>query len=239
MNISSCEANNNLGCKVCKSYDRSMFSGLTEKEQGIVDEAKTCTKYKKGQVLFHEGTRPLGVFCVSAGRIKVYRKGQDGKEQIIKLSVVGDLLGYKAIISEQLYSLNAEALEDCLVCFIPREEFLALLQPGSLFYQNLLKAVCLEHGTISSKITEMAQLSVRQRLALSLLMLHDTYGLEQAEEGEIQINLSRGDLANIVGTATESLIRFLNEFKKGGLIATKGRKIAVKDQDGLFRVSRL
>ncbi len=204
----------------------------------MVDQAKTCTNYKKGQVLFHEGTRPLGVFCISSGRIKVYRVGLDGKEQIIKISAAGDLLGYKALISDHHYMLSAEALEDCMICFVPKDEFLDLLKPGSHFYMNLLKTVCEEHGTFASKITEMAQLSVRQRLALSLLMLNKTYGMEQAENEEIQINLSREDLANIVGTATESLIRLLNEFKKDGFIETHGRKIEVKDQNGLLQASK-
>lgn len=211
---------------------------LSEREQILVDNAKTCTKYKKGQVLFHEGTRPMGVFCISTGRVKVYRIGLDGKEQIIKISAAGDLLGYKALISDQHYLLSGEALEDCLVCFIPKDDFLELLKPGSEFYMSLLKTVCEEHGTIASKITEMAQMSVRQRLAMSLLMLNDTYGLEQEVNGEIQINLSREDLANIVGTATESLIRLLNEFKKDGLIETHGRKIEVKNQEGLLRASK-
>jgi len=233
-----CESKPHFGCALCKTHHKSMFGILTDKEQDLVDSAKTTTRYKKGQVLFHEGTRPLGVFCVSSGRVKVYRIGIDGKEQIIKISAAGDLLGYKALISDQHYLLSGEALEDCVVCFIPKDDFLELLKPGSDFYMNLLKAVCEEHGTIASKITEMAQLSVRQRLAISLLMLNDTYGIEQEESGEIKINLSREDLANIVGTATESLIRLLNEFKKDGLIQTYGRKIEVKDQNGLLLASK-
>lgn len=235
---SVCDSMPHIGCKLCQSHHKSLFGVLSDQEQTLVDNAKTCTNYKKGQVLFHEGTRPLGVFCISSGRVKVYRMGLDGKEQIIKISAAGDLLGYKALISDQHYLLSGEALEDCKVCFIPKEDFLELLKPGSEFYMNLLKAVCEEHGTIASKITEMAQLSVRQRLALSLLMLNDTYGLEQNVNGEIQINLSREDLANIVGTATESLIRLLNEFKKDGLIETFGRKIEVKDQQGLLLASK-
>ncbi len=215
-----------------------MFGGLSESEQHLVDSSKTCTRYKKGQVLFHEGTRPMGVFCISSGRIKVYRVGIDGKEQIIKISATGDLLGYKSLISDQHYLLSGEALEDCMVCFVPKDDFLALLMPGSGFYMSLLKTVCEEHGIIASKITEMAQLSVRQRLALSLLMLNDTYGLEKDEKGEIQINLSREDLANIVGTATESLIRLLKEFKKDGFIEIHGRKIEVKNQSGLLQASK-
>jgi CRP/FNR family transcriptional regulator len=226
------------GCQFCKAHHRSLFKSLDDTSLETVHQSKTCTKYKKGQVVFHEGTRPMGVFCVNSGRVKVYHNGLDGKEQIIKVSAAGDLLGYKALISEQHYALSAEALEDCALCFVPKEDFMSLLKPGSSFYFELLQAVCAEAGDIATKMTEMAQRSVRQRLALSLLMLKDTYGLEQDAQGEIEINLSREDLANIVGTATESLIRLLNEFKKEDLIETAGRKIRVKDSKGLLVASR-
>lgn len=224
-------------CGLCSMQHRSMFDSLTGDEVELLNNHKSSTRYKKGQALFHMGTRPLGVFCVSHGTIKVYCTGQDGKEQIIKVSAAGDLLGYKALISEHQYMHTAEALDDCTVCFIPKEDFLQLLQPGSAFYMKLLKAVCDEHGTLSARMTQMAQMSVRQRLAVALLMLKDTYGVEQKEEGEIEINLSREDLSNIVGTATESLIRLLNEFKKEGLIVTKGRKIKILDAPGILTVS--
>lgn len=225
-------------CALCQTHPNSLFSILTDEERDFVNKVKTATRYKKGQVLFHEGTRPLGVFCIGSGRVKVYRIGIDGKEQIIKIGSVGDLLGYKALISNHHYILSGEALEDCMVCFIPKDDFLMLLKPGSNFYMSLLKAVCEEHGIIASKITEMAQMSVRQRLALSLLMLNETYGVELEESDGVHINLSREDLANIVGTATESLIRLLNEFKKEGLIQTYGRKIEVKDENGLLLASK-
>lgn len=224
-------------CEFCKSHHRSLFKSLDQADIDRVDANRTCTKYKKGQVLFHEGTRPMGVFCINAGRIKVFHIGIDGKEQIIKVSGGGDLLGYKSLISEQLYGLTAEAIDDCILCFIPKEDFLSLLRPGSNFYMDLLQAVCRETGALSSKMTEMAQRSVRQRLALALLMLKDTYGLEQEESGEIEINLTREDLANIIGTATESLIRLLNDFKKEGLIETTGRKIRVLNSEMLLQVS--
>lgn len=226
------------GCQFCKSHHRSLFKSLSDNELEVLSQNKTCTRYKKGQVLFHEGTRPMGVFCVNSGRIKVYRLGIDGKEQIIKVSAAGDMLGYKALISEQHYGLSAEALEDCILCFIPKEDFMQLLKPGSAFYLDLLQTVCSEAGEMSAKMTEMAQRSVRQRLAITLLMLKDTYGLEQDAMGEIEINLTREDLANIVGTATESLIRLLNEFKKESLIETSGRKIKVINPQGLMAASR-
>jgi CRP/FNR family transcriptional regulator len=216
---------------------RSVFANLNGAEIETLNKNKSCTLYKKGQALFHMNTRPLGVFCVNSGTIKVYRVGVDGKEQIIKVSAGGDLLGYKALLSSQQYEHTAVALEDCVVCFIPKEEFLKLLQPESQFYMTLLKAVCEEHSQITNRMTQMAQMSVRQRLALTLLMLKDTYGIEQKQQGEIEINLSREDLSNIVGTATESLIRLLNQFKKEGLISSKGRKIKILNESGLAKAS--
>lgn len=221
------------GCELCQSHHRSLFSSLSGSQIKTLDAHKTCTRYRKGQTLFHEGTRPMGVFCINRGTIKVFRVGLDGKEQIIKVSARGDLLGYKALISEHHYRHSAEALEDCIVCFVPKDDFLSLLDGDSIFYMDLLRAVCEEHSEISERITQMAQRSVRQRLALTLLMLKDTYGIEHDLKGEIEINLSREDLSNIVGTATESLIRLLNEFKKENLIETKGRKIKVLDAQSL------
>jgi CRP/FNR family transcriptional regulator len=215
-----------------------MFKSLTGEDAEHLNMSKTCTRYRKGQVLFHEGTRPMGVFCVNAGRIKVYRVGQDGKEQIIKISASGDLLGYKALLAEQHYSLSAEALDDCVICFVPKEDFLSLIHPGSKFYSDILKLVCAENNELATKMTLLAQNSVRQRLAIVLLMLKETYGLEQTSEGEIEINLSREDLANIVGTATESLIRLLHDFKEEGLIETSGRKIKVLHPKGLLSAAR-
>lgn len=238
MNRMSTKDNLNAGCAFCRSHHRSLFATLSDADIARIDRGKTCTRYKKGQVLFHEGTRPLGVFCVNSGRIKVYRVGMDGKEQITRISAAGDLLGYKALLSEHHYEQTAEAVDDCVVCFVAKEDFLSLLRPDSKFYMDLLKKVCEENSDMADKMTRMAQQSVRQRLALSLIMLKDTYGIESGTDGEIEINLTREDLANIVGTATESLIRLLNEFKKEEFIETKGRKIKVINPEGLIVASR-
>lgn len=226
-------------CEYCTAHHRSLFGSLGKEDMARVESGRTCTRYKKGQVLFHEGTRPLGVFCVNSGRIKVYRVGMDGKEQITRISTAGDLLGYKALLSEHHYAQTAEALDDCIICFVAKEDFLSLLRPDTRFYMDLLKAVCDENSQMAEKMTLMAQQSVRQRLALTLVMLKETYGIEHDTGGEIEINLTREDLANIVGTATESLIRLLNGFKKDNLIETKGRKIRVLDAEGLIAASKV
>lgn len=226
-----------ISCLECQKRNNSLFSCLCSPELSQVSEAKSCTHYKKGQVLFHEGTRPLGVFCIHTGKVKVYRRGADGKEQIVKIATEGDVLGYKAMISEEHYPVTAETLDNCTICFVPKNDFLTLLAGNAGFNRKLLQAVCHELGLMSEKLTNLAQKSVRERLAISLLSLKDTYGIE-GETGEpVDINLTREDLANIVGTATETLIRLLHDFKEEKLITTKGRRIRVKDIKGLVKAA--
>jgi CRP-like cAMP-binding protein len=226
-----------ISCLECTKRDNSLFSCLCSQELSQVSETKSCTLYKKGQVLFHEGTRPLGVFCIHSGKVKVYRRGADGKEQIMKIAREGDVLGYKAMISQEHYPVTAETLDECTICFVPKNDFLHLLSSNSDFNSKLLQAVCHELGIMSEKLTNLAQKSVRERLAISLLSLKDTYGMEEETAEPREINLTREDLANIVGTATETLIRLLHDFKEEKLITTKGRKIRVKDIKGLVKAA--
>lgn len=228
-----------LDCSACEARHESVFSGLCAHNLTALNEHKTSSTYKKGQILFHEGTRPMGIFCINAGKVKVYKLGADGKEQIINIVKAGDVLGYKAMLGEENYPVSAETLEDANICFIPRTNFLEILEKSPELYQRILKKVCHEMGVMTEKITNLAQKSVRERMALTLVMLNDTYGIDAVENGPVIINLTREDLANIVGTATETLIRLLHDFKEEGLVTTEGRKIVISDPKKLARVGGL
>ncbi len=228
-----------ITCEECQSRSSSLFNVLCGKQLAQVSQNKSCTLYKKGQILFHEGTRPLGVFCVNKGKIKVYKIGFDGKEQIINIIGEGGLLGYKAMLAEEPYSVSAETLEDCTICFLSRPNFLQSLSDSGDLNKRILKQVCHEHGLLTESLTNQAQRTVRERLAITLLKLKDTYGLDYHDNGGVEINLTREDLANIVGTATETLIRLLHEFKNDKLITTKGRKIRIEDPEGLLKTANL
>ncbi|MEO0332629.1 MAG: Crp/Fnr family transcriptional regulator, partial [Bacteroidota bacterium] len=173
------------------------------------------------------------------GKVKIYKLGYDGKEQITTIAREGGLLGYKALIAEDTYSVSAETLEDCTICFLPKSSFLQSLQESSSFSERIMKQVCHELGVMTENLTNQAQRPVRERLAITLLKLRDTYGLDAHEDGPIEINLTRDDLANMVGTATETLIRLLHEFKKDEYITTKGRKIRIEDPTGLSQAANL
>ncbi|MEQ9441486.1 MAG: Crp/Fnr family transcriptional regulator [Cyclobacteriaceae bacterium] len=228
-----------FSCEACKSREHSLFGALCGAQLHEISESKSCTLYRKGQILFHEGTRPLGVFCINQGKVKVYKLGYDGKEQIVNIAGEGGLLGYKALIAEEPYSVSAETLDDCTICFLPRQSFLEALSSSTDLNQRVLKQVCHELGVMNENLTHQAQRTVRERLAITLLKLRDTYGMDYFDDGPIEINLTREDLANMVGTATETLIRLLHEFKDDALISTQGRKIQIVDSKGLAKAANL
>ncbi len=227
-----------INCNDCNSRKDSLFCELHRHELDDISDNKSCVVYKKGQTLFYEGTRPLGLYCIKTGKVKVFKMGSQGKEQILRLSGPGEFLGYRALLGEEQYAASAEVLEDSAVCFIPKSDFFSALNENNNFFNAMVKSMAHELGVQEEKVLDLSQKSVRERLAGNLLMLKETYGLDgNAESILIDIAISREDLANIVGTATETVIRLLSEFKADKLIAFEGKKITILDAKGLARIA--
>ena len=228
-----------IGCTLCEHLKDSLFNGLSHDELESINSHKTCVQYKKGQNIFYEGTRPTGIYCMNGGKVKVYKSNSQGKEYIIYIAKPGDFLGYRSLLGEEQYAATATVLEDAKICFIPKEKFFEVLQKNPLFMKRVVKAVCHEMGIMEGKMAELAHKSVRERLAANLLMLKESYDMEGEVSNLIDIALSREDLANIVGTATETVIRLLSEFKADGLISFEGKKIRVLEPKKLARQADL
>ena len=113
-----------LQCIACKSRGESHFSDLKDEDLEILSEHKSCVTYKKNQTLFYEGTRPMGIFCINSGKVKVFKMGSNGKEQILFIAQKGDFLGYRSLLSEELYGSSGTVLEPAAICFIPKSDFL-------------------------------------------------------------------------------------------------------------------
>ena len=227
----------NTPCQLCMSRKFSLFSEISDSHLCQLSESKNLITHKKGQILFYEGTKPLGVFCISDGVVKVYKTASNGKEQIIRLAKKGDFLGYASLLGEEAYSNSATIVEDANICFVPRESFLRVLAEDNVFHQRVTKALCNDLGVMESKLTDATQKSIRERLAFTLLKLSETYGIDGKEGDKIDIVLTREEIAGIVGTATETVIRLLSEFKKDELIDFEGKKVVVRDKKGLARLS--
>lgn len=195
------------------------------------DDHPNRIELKRNDVIFSEGNYPKGVYHINRGLIKIFKHGNDGKEQIIQICKAGDVIGFRAIFSENPYNVNAAALEDKTeLCFISKEDFIVYKDSNPQLQSRLIQELSAELQEWADFVTNMTQRSVKQRTALALLFLHDLYKEEE-------INVAREDLANMVGTATESLIRLLKQFKSESIISVSARKIKIIDIDALKRLS--
>jgi CRP-like cAMP-binding protein len=224
-------------CDKCSMETDAIFRHLTRDEADMINFEKEFRQYKRGEILYNEGNRISGFYCLNKGIIKVFKTGFDGKEQIIRFAKPGDIIAYRSVLSNESACTSAKVIEDCRVCFIPSEILIKLVKTNSSFAHELLKLACHELGEANSFITDIAQKTVRERLAEIILLLVNDFGLD--EQNFLQISLTREELANIVGTATESVIRLLSEFKSDKLVELNGRKIRILNKKGLEKISNV
>jgi CRP/FNR family transcriptional regulator, polysaccharide utilization system transcription regulator len=224
-------------CEKCSLNSGSLFKHLTAEETDILNFEKDFRHYKRGDILYQEGNRISGFYCINSGIIKVFKTGLDGKEQIIKFAKAGDIIAYRSVLSNELACTSAKVIEDCQVCFIPSEILIQFIRTNPEYALELLKLACHELGEANSFITDIAQKTVRERLAEILLLLVNDFGID--DESFLNISLTREELANIVGTATESVIRLLSEFKTDKLVELNGRKIRILNTKGLEKISNV
>jgi CRP/FNR family transcriptional regulator len=224
------KSHKHVSCATCGARKSSLFGNFCEHEVSHIDEHKSCSFYKKNQPLFIEGSFPRGVFCLNQGKVKVFTRGDEGKEQIIHIAKEGEIIGFRAMFSGEPYKVCASTLEECNICFIGKEDFLNMIDTNPSLRNGIMKELSKELGDRAVFITNMAQKSVRERLAFAMLILADIYGEEE-------INLTREDMANFVGTATETLIRLLKDFKDEGIIEIHTRKIEVIDKEKLLQLA--
>jgi len=167
--------------------------------------------------------------------VKIFKTGIDGKEQIIRFAKRGEIIAYRSLLSQELACTTAKVIEEAVLCHVPYQTLLFLIQSNWQFSHHMLQIVCRELREANDFITDIAQKSVRERLAEVLLLLRENFDLDH--QNTLQISLTREELANMVGTATESVIRLLSEFRQDNLIELQGRKIKFLNISGLRKVA--
>lgn len=196
--------------------------------------AQEPREYKKGQEIYREGEQPQHLYLVQSGKVKCSRINLDGKELLLDVYAPGDFFGYEALLREQPYEEAAETLEASTLMRLSRQAFFDLLYSQR---EVARKFITLLSGRVISReeqIMKLAYNSVRQRTAGALLSLYAKY--QQADGQPAEINISREELANMVGTATESVIRALSGFKEEQVISTRAGKITITDPDKLRKI---
>ena len=190
--------------------------------------------YKKKDVIYSEGNDPVYLFFLSKGKVKLTRSHEYGKELITTLFKEGDFFGYTSLLEGGVYAENAEAMDDCEVCLIPKEDFLSLMYNNMGVMKTFIKMLSDNIAEKEKQLVNLAYSSVRKRVADALVKLQERF--EKDGKENFSISISREDLANMVGTATESLIRTLSDFKHDRLIEIKGSNITLLDFEKLKKL---
>ena len=222
-------------CEQCIVRQFSSLKALNKEELLRMAECKTSYTIKKGEPIFEEGEVTNGIYCIKDGVCKLSKLSDNGKDQIVKLVKPGELLGQRSMISDEPANLSAVALEDMEVCFIPKSEVMQFFTKNNQFSMNVMKTICEDLKGADDHMVNMAQKTVRQRLAETLIYLEETFG--KNEDGSLHIQLSREELAGMIGTATESCIRLLSDLNKSDYIELTGKKITLLDKNKLKRLT--
>ncbi len=216
---------------------KSILEDLPAADMNLLTAHKTEQYYAKGEIVFREGALPSGIFYIVDGKVKKYKLDQESREHIIYIANKGEVIGYHALLAEDRYPDSAAALEKSRIAFIPKEDFLGVLERSEILSRRLLKTLSHEFAVLVNSLSLFSQKTVRERLALQLIVLREKYKQNINSGTPVEINMSRDDLASLVGTVRENVVRVLGEFKEKNIISTQGRKIIVHDVGKLIAIA--
>lgn len=214
----------------------SFFDFLSAQDAKQIKKSLTRKEYAKGDTLFEEDSFPLGVYIIRKGKVKIFQLNQDGKQSIVYIYRKGDYFGYRPLLAGQQHPVSAIAMDNVVVSFISKDIFLNMIDKSGAFAKKLLINMAKEFSVWVNKITTFSQRGVKERVALSLLILNWIYRRDEHSEKTSTISINRDDFAGFVGTAKETLVRTLRHFKDEKIIATKGTKIQIINYSALLEM---
>tara|TARA_B100001248_G_scaffold259870_1_gene246812 strand:- start:11947 stop:12651 length:705 start_codon:yes stop_codon:yes gene_type:complete len=225
-------------CATCGSRNKSVFCHLVDADLKQIDAKKVCNFYEKGQHLFVQDTPVNGVFCVSSGKIKLVQTDPNGKETILRIAKGGDVLGHRSMLAHSNYRATATALEKVEVCFIDKKYFSEVISSKPSVSLELLEKLSDSLGDSERRLTAFTKESVKERVAGFLLYLNRSFGKEDPTGRRyLDIKLTREEMASMVGTAPETMIRTLSQLKKDGMISQEGKRMFIENVDELLDLS--
>jgi len=211
-----------------------ILTNLPNADLEKLEEHTVLESARRGHILFRQNAFPNGVYWLNEGMAKIYQESSTGQSHTIYIYSNKDLLGFRQFIAEEPHPVSAALLEDSTYRFIPGELFRELLNTSPFFVRNMLTALAREFSVWSNRMTSFSQFPVRKRLVLALLILHEQYRLYGTTGGAITV--TRTEIAEYVGASLETVVRMLNNLKTHHLVSMSGRKIMLKDIDGLLKI---
>lgn len=227
-------------CENCQSRDKGIFCNLEKSELSVVSENKVTNVYKRGQTIFFQGNPPFGLYCISNGKIKVTRTGNDGKESIVRIAGAGDVLGHRSLFSKENYTATATVIEDSTICFLDKNFIYSALHKNPEIALTIIEKLSHDMGIAEARSASMSQKNARERLAALFLSFEESYGIKTADGRiKIDIKLSREEMASLVGTAPETIIRLITEFKDEGILTQEGKTLFISNKAKLTDFANL
>jgi CRP/FNR family transcriptional regulator, dissimilatory nitrate respiration regulator len=210
-----------------------LFEGLALEEISQIHRIAENRTYKKGETIFLEGDRGDGFYIITDGKVKIFKVSSEGKEQILHIYGPGHPFGEVPVFSGKRFPANALALEKSRLLFFPRAAFLSLVTENPNLAMNLLAVLSMRLREFTVQIENLSLKEVPGRLASYLLYLAE----EQQTDSEVDLDISKGQLASLLGTIPETLSRIFAKMTTEGLIDVVGRRIRLLDRQSLAELS--
>lgn len=214
----------------------ALFEHLSTTEKNFIKNDIQRKEFAKGTFLFKEKSYSKGVYVIRKGKVKIFQTNSEGKQSIVYIYKKGDYFGYRPMLANEEQPVSAVAMDNVVVSFIPRAAFMELLEFSGSLANKLLVNLSKEFSVWINKMTVFSQYGVKERVALSLLILNEIYRISDEREKKVIINIGRDDFAGFVGTAKETLVRMLRHYKDENIIVTKGTKIILKNETELLKI---
>jgi CRP-like cAMP-binding protein len=213
-----------------------MLSALDAPSKETIYKSIVCVSYPKGNLIYKEGDMPVALLNLVEGKVKIFKKGIGGRDQIIRMAKPVGFIGYRAFFAEEAHIASAEAIEDSIVCRIKTEAIFTIVRNNPELAMSIIRALATDLGFSNRRTVTLTQKHIRGRLAEALLVLREIYGTE--EDGlTLKIYLTREDLANLSNMTTANAIRTLSNFATEGIVKLDGKKIQLINVDALDRIN--
>ncbi|MBN2164847.1 MAG: Crp/Fnr family transcriptional regulator [Marinilabiliaceae bacterium] len=232
------ESNNNTSSEPSIKDIPQLFSVLTPEEKSYLLKNHKVLKFKKNALIYHEGERPSGLMCLANGKVKLFKEGLGGRDQIVRMASGPGFIGYRALFADENHIASAVVIEPCHIFLVPREVIFNLMSTNNQLCINIIKSFATELGFMRYRMVTLTQKHIRGRLAESLMLLKEIYGYEK-DGHTLGIYLSREDIANFSNMTTSNAIRTLSSLANENVIELDGRNIKILDEQMLDRISRL
>ena len=223
-------------CMNCRKKVNSLFDELEERELAVLERHRSVVNYKRGELIYKEGSKSMGLLCLNEGKVKLVKRGKNDNEQIISLKRPVDFIDLRSTIASSEYNHSAYALEDASVCFIEKNDFLKVLNGNSQLALKIIRMLSAENDVSTERLFSNSWKHLRARLAEAILLLKEFYGT--LEDGRtINYYIKRTDLAGLSNMNPANVIRTIASFTKEDLLVSEKKRIIIKNEKALRRVS--